>query len=264
MQEPGAAGSASVNGTPGSGPRHAGAGRWRRSAFKPVYLLYYRLLYGRSFLGAAALERRVRDWERVTGRGDAPAERAVWDEQYRSGHWELMRGADELARYATIAAWLHRLHPGGSVLDVGSGEGILLEHLRPLGGGRYLGVDISGVAVERGRARRHRDAEFVAADAERWLPETSFDALVFNECVYYFEQPVLTVQRYLDRLSPGGTVVLSIFRTRRADVIRRRLAAVLPPLDQLTLASRKGAWVLSLHRPGQRTGTAIGRVSPAG
>ena len=87
-----------------------------RRAFKPVYWLYYSLLFGRRFPGAAALERRVEAWERATGRGDAPASKHAWEEQYLAGGWEFMRSLDEAARYAVIAAFVHRLAPGGAVL----------------------------------------------------------------------------------------------------------------------------------------------------
>ncbi len=62
-------------------------------AFKPVYLVYYRFLYGRRFPFADRLERRVRAWEHRTGRGDAPVSRERWEEQYRGGGWEFMRVA---------------------------------------------------------------------------------------------------------------------------------------------------------------------------
>lgn len=226
-------------------------GSLRRRAFKLVYLAYYRLLFGRRFPGSAALARRVRAWEQATGRGDAPAPKERWEEQYRSGHWELMRRSDELARYGVIAAYLRRLHPAGSVLDVGSGEGILREHLA---GGRYTGIDLSEVAVARGRAAAGDDANtsFHAADAEAWSPpdpDQRFDAVVFNECVYYFEEPVATVLRYRQWLAPGGTLVVSAFRSRRADVIRRRIAAALPAVDEVAVMHRKGSWVVSIHRP---------------
>src|SRR5687767_13442204 len=96
-----------------------------RRAFKPVYWLYYAVLFGRRFPGSATLVRRVAAWETATGRGDAPAGKAAWEEQYRAGRWSFMRGLDESARYAVIAAFVRRLAPGGAVLDVGCGEGLL-------------------------------------------------------------------------------------------------------------------------------------------
>lgn len=217
-------------------------------AFKPVYILYYRLLFGRRFPGSEALARRVHAWELATGRGDAPVGKDAWEAQYREGGWDFMRRLDELARYSVIAGYLHALAPGGSVLDVGGGEGILVDHLRPFGYSRYLGVDLSEAAVEQGAGRRDEKTAFAAADAEAFVPEGRWDAVVFNECVYYFEDPVGTVARYKGFLAPGGVLVVSTFRSRRADVIAARLKEAHELLEETSVSNRKGTWVVRIFR----------------
>src|SRR5436853_832467 len=147
-----------------------------RRAFKLVYILYYKLLFGRRFPFSEDLAARVHAWELATGRGDAPAAKDVWEEQYRRGHWELMRGLDEIPRYSVIAGYLQALKPGGSVLDVGSGEGLLADHLRPFGYGRYHGVDLSEAAIAQAARRADERTTFAAADAETYQPPGTFDA----------------------------------------------------------------------------------------
>jgi SAM-dependent methyltransferase len=227
--------------------------RLGHKTFKLVYLFYYRFLFGRRFPGAAGLDRRIREWERQTGRGDAPASRETWEAQYEHGGWEFMRALDELPRYSVIAGFLHRLRPGGSVLDVGGGEGILREHLLPFGFSRYLSVDLSEAAARRGAERVERVGDdprssFVAADAEAFVPPGRFDAIVFNECVYYFEDPVGTVERYRGFMEPGGLLLVSMFRSRRSDVIRRRLEERLSRIEEISLVHCKGTWVVSLYQ----------------
>jgi SAM-dependent methyltransferase len=227
--------------------------RLGHKTFKLVYLFYYRFLFGRRFPGAARLERRIREWERQTGRGDAPALREAWEWQYEHGNWEFMRALDELPRYSVIAGFLHRLRPGGSVLDVGGGAGILREHLLPLGFSRYLAVDLSEAAVRQGRERVARGEDdprssFVAADAEAFAPPGRFDAVVFNECVYYFEDPVGTVERYRGFVEPGGLLLVSMFRSRRSDVIHKKLGERLNRIEEIALVHRKGTWVVSLYQ----------------
>lgn len=233
----------------------AGASLARR-AFKPVYLLYYRFLFGRRFPFSGRLAARVRAFEAATGRGDAPAGKEVWEEQYRAGKWELMRGLDEVARYSVIAGYLHHLRPGGSVLDVGSGEGLLADHLRPFGYARYLGVDLSEVAIGQAAGRADAATAFAAADAETFEPspaspaEKSWDAIVFNECVYYFVDPLATVRRYEAMLAADGILIVSTFRSRRADVIVERLLAGRRLLEETAITNRKGTWVVRVIRPG--------------
>src|SRR6185436_5611269 len=134
--------------------------RLRLRAFKLVYLVYYRFLFGRRFPGSTRLARAVAAWEAETGRGDAPVGKERWEEEYRQGKWELMRGLDEVARYSAIAGYLHRLHPGGAVLDVGSGEGLLCDHLRPLGYSRFHGVDLSEAAIAQAAPRTDAKTTF--------------------------------------------------------------------------------------------------------
>lgn len=220
-----------------------------RRAFKPVYILYYRFLFGRRFPFADRLAERVRAFEAATGRGDAPVSKEVWEAQYGQGGWEFMRRLDELARYSVIAGYLHALKPGGSVLDVGSGEGLLADHLRPFGYSRYLGVDLSEAAIRQAAGRGDDATAFAAADAEAYTPPGRWDAVVFNECVYYFNDPVGTVERYRGFLAEGGVFIVSTFRSRRADVIVRRLLSAYRLLEETAITNRKGTWVVRVLAP---------------
>ena len=227
-----------------------------RRAFKPVYLLYYRFLFGRRFPGADRLAARVRAFEAATGRGDAPLSKEAWEEQCGRGGWEFMRGLDEVARYSVIAGYLHHLKPGGSVLDVGSGEGLLADHLRPLGYSRFLGIDLSEAAIRQAAGRQDAKTAFAAADAETYAPPPErWDAIVFNECVYYFNDPVGTVRRYEAFLDEGGVFIVSSFRSRRADAIVKRLLESCRLLEETALSNPKGTWVVRVLRPSEK-GTA--------
>jgi len=217
---------------------------WRKRAFKPVYLFYYRLLYGRRFPGADALARRVHAFELATARGDAPLSKEGWEAQYRDGGWEFMRALDELARYAVIAAFAQHLAPAGALLDVGCGEGLLVDHLRPRGYRRYLGVDLAEAAIAAASPRRDERTDFEAADAETFASDERFDVIVFNESVYYFHQPLATLRRYERMLAPGGAFVVSMFRSRRSEAIARQLESAYTLREETSVSNRKGTWVV--------------------
>lgn len=110
-------------------------------------------------------------------------------------------------------------------------------------------MDLSEEAVKQGAHRLDDGAALLAADAEAYRPEGRWDAIVFNECVYYFEDPVGTVLRYRDALAEGGTLIVSTFRSRRADVIAKRLIERLPLVEEVAVTNRKGTWVVRLFRP---------------
>ena len=81
---------------------------------------------------------------------------------------EMFVESDAYERF--MGRWSRRLAPllvtfasvreGDSVLDVGSGEGFLLDHLHP---SRYLGIDLSEEAVRQGAHRMGEHASLLAA-----------------------------------------------------------------------------------------------------
>ncbi|HEV8240897.1 MAG TPA: class I SAM-dependent methyltransferase [Thermoanaerobaculia bacterium] len=215
-----------------------------RRAFKPIYWLYYSALFGRRFPGARWLARRVDAWEAATGRGDAPAEKWAWEEGYRSGRWAFMRELDEAARYAVIAAFAQRLAPGGAVLDLGCGEGLLVDALRPLGYRKYFGIDLSEAAIAQAASRADASTTFLAADAEGEPPAGPWNVVVFNESVYYFRDPLATLRRYESVLAPGGAFVVSTFRSRRAEAVVRALLRRYRELEATTVSNAKGSWTV--------------------
>jgi 2-polyprenyl-3-methyl-5-hydroxy-6-metoxy-1,4-benzoquinol methylase len=224
--------------------------RIARKAFRPFYRPYYRLLWRRRFPGAAPLERLVRRFEEASRRADVPIDRDAWDAQYAAGRWDFLAGGEQRARFHALADLLRRHAPGAAVLDVGCGEGVLREVLDP--GAGYLGIDLSREAIARAEARAGTaagaGAEFAVADAETWETDRRFGAVVLNECLYYFRRPLAAARRYFDRVEPGGAMVVSMFRGPRADAIARRLAAALPPAEELELAGERGSRRITVHR----------------
>ena len=155
-----------------------------------------------------------------------------------------MRGLDELARYSVIAGYLHHLRPGGSVLDVGSGEGLLADHLRPFGCSRYLGVDLSEAAIRQAAGRADAKTAFAAADAESYSSARALGR-------HRLQRVRLLLQRSRGDgpplrafLEEGGVFIVSTFRSRRADVIVRRLLETCRLLEETAITNRKGTWVV--------------------
>jgi SAM-dependent methyltransferase len=220
----------------------------RDKLWKLLYFAHYRWLFGRRLPGAGWIARGVAAFETRTGRGNVPIPAAAWEEQYRAGEWSYRGKLEELPRYGVIAAYLAALCPGGAVLDVGCGEGLLRERLGGAAGSRFVGVDVAPAAIAAAAARADPGATFLVADAESWTPGERFDAVVFNDSLYYFRDPLATVERYRACLEPPGWIVLSMFLAPRTRAIARALDRRLTRRAATVVRNRRGAWAISVYQ----------------
>jgi 2-polyprenyl-6-hydroxyphenyl methylase/3-demethylubiquinone-9 3-methyltransferase len=208
-----------------------------------VRTFYYRVLYGRAL--PVVLSGAVDRWERARPRGDLPQAAASWDEQYSGGRWAFLASAGERARFAVIVGLLSEgVDP--AVLDVGCGDGVLYQRFRAYGSSRYVGLDLSVVAVGKAAAAAGPEATFVAADAAIYQPEGRFDAIVFNEMLYYLHEPLATVRRYAEALTPGGRLIVSTWGgSPRGLAILRQLHGLFDAVDEIVVKQRSQQWTIT-------------------
>jgi 2-polyprenyl-3-methyl-5-hydroxy-6-metoxy-1,4-benzoquinol methylase len=153
---------------------------------------------------------RRQDWE------DYSAEE--WNAQHGSATWKYLGGLEQVPRYAVIEGWRQRLKPSGRVLDLGCGEGVLLQQIPATASVDYTGIDLSQVAITEA-TKRIRDASlerFVCGDIEKFaaVNRSPFDVIVFNEVLYYVADPSATVTRYRNILAAEGIVIVSVFHRK--------------------------------------------------
>jgi SAM-dependent methyltransferase len=212
---------------------------------------YYAVGFNAAFPGKAAFERRLHAWELADNRGDVPKDKDRWDAQYAAGGWGFLGDIGEVAHYAVIVGYGSYLKPGGSVLDVGCGSGVLHERWVPAGYRRYVGVDISEVAVRGLQDQQHPAASFVAADAEEFETDETFDVVVFNESITYFEDPARGFEKYLGVLAPNGIVIVSCHvQSGRAQAILRDLKKHHAVLDESVVQQGDASWRCTVFQPG--------------
>ena len=177
-----------------------------------------------------------------------------WNRQYASSSWKYLANLEQVPRYAIIEGWRHRLKPAGSVLDLGCGEGTLLEHLPLAGGVTYTGVDLAQVAIDVAvtKIRDESRERFVCADLRTFeMPAGSaFDVIVFNEVLYYFADPVSLVQRYRASLATGGLVIVSIFHENERfwKAINQSLASECLQTTVVNELSSGKSWYLGVYQ----------------
>jgi 2-polyprenyl-3-methyl-5-hydroxy-6-metoxy-1,4-benzoquinol methylase len=184
--------------------------------------------------------------------GPTDIDQATWDREYAAGEWTKLGKLDEMPRYALVAGYSRTMGSTASVLDVGCGEGRLATWLFQDGQRRYVGVDLSSVAIQQARALVSSEARFEVADATTFDPGDQFDIIVLNEILYYVERPELLLERYEGFLTSRGVFIISMFRVPEALRAWRRVASRLEVLDKVWLRGSRGIeWNVWLCRPRQ-------------
>jgi 2-polyprenyl-3-methyl-5-hydroxy-6-metoxy-1,4-benzoquinol methylase len=179
---------------------------------------------------------------RFGARDPAPSA-ATWDAEYAAGRWAYLGALPELARFSVLAGYLHHFKPGGAILDVGCGEGALAKRLAAGDYRRYVGVDLSAAAIENAARSAAPNTSWIAADAQSYAPTERFDAIVFNEVVYFFADPAGTVERYARALNDGGILLLSINTAFRGGMaILADLKERYAPLDETRVTHENNDW----------------------
>ena len=150
-----------------------------------------------------------------------------WDESFRDGRWDYLADIGELPRYGLVAGYVHKLLGQGRVLDVGCGEGILVDYL-DLERMEYTGFDLSETAITRAHTRVRRGTAFQCLIEDFQAPEgTTYDAVVFNESLQLTETPLELIDRYRGFLTERGFIVISLFKNANEAANGPRLARFL-------------------------------------
>lgn len=211
---------------------------------------------GPSSGGPALLEHAARWLQSLAGRGrrsDGLLQSAqTWEAQYAAGRWNFLAEVSELARFSVLAGYIGHLRPGGSVLDVGCGQGALLRRLPDPAYGRYLGIDLSASAIAVARRQQNERSSFLAADCEDYLPADPYDVIVFNEVLCCLRDPLRTATRYTRLLTPGGVLLVSLCTAARGSAtVLWRLRRAYSTVDEVRIvhADRKISWVCTALRP---------------
>lgn len=129
---------------------------------------------------------------------------------------------------------------GRSVLDVGSGSGLLTIAADRLGAQSSFGVDVDAhtVVVARENAARNRSrARFAHGSLESSQLPGQFDVIVAN---LYAELHAELLPSFTKRLLPGGTLLLTGILTRLGHVVK----TALPSNLHLDAERQDGEWSL--------------------
>jgi 2-polyprenyl-3-methyl-5-hydroxy-6-metoxy-1,4-benzoquinol methylase len=177
--------------------------------------------------------------------------RDLLNAEYARGDWDYLRDLTELSRFSVVAGYCQYFQPGGTILEIGCGEGILQERLGSFNYKRFVGVDVSDEAIQRACQKQDEKTLFIREDAATYTPDEQFDIVVFNESLEYFDDPLFIVQRYEQFLAQKGIFILSMFAaldTVRTKRIWKQIETVYIPRAETTVSTQPGySWVIKVY-----------------
>lgn len=147
---------------------------------------------------------------------------------------------------------------GRSVLDVGSGSGLLAIAADRLGAQRALGVDVDAhtIGVARHNAQRNRSrARFARGSLEVTQLPGRFDVIVAN---LYAELHAQLLPSFAERLLPGGRLLITGILTS----LRQMVVDAIPASLSLDSERQEGEWLLFELTRSPRTPLAQAHPEP--
>ena len=139
-----------------------------------------------------------------------------WDRQYKSGKWDYLFDNEEEPRYFGIINAINKYTSKPKLLDLGSGEGVLMYKLQKndIKLRHYCGVDFSKVSIKKAKKFNFKNSNFIVADLHYYTPDQNYDVIIFNEAFYYINQKLKSdvLERVLSKLKDDGILIVSIFK----------------------------------------------------
>ena len=167
------------------------------------------------------------------------------DLKYKTGHWNNLRTINEFAHYSIIAGYFQFLKKGGSILDIGCGEGLLADRIGAFNYSIYSGFDFSRDAIDMAQSRMNGNTFFTVSDMNSHEPAQTFDAIVFNEVIYYNSNTLATLKRYSKFLSPQGIFIISCFTSQNDKINWNEIEPYFALYDRTTVTNSIGSgWVI--------------------
>lgn len=134
-----------------------------------------------------------------------------WDSEYSKGKWDYLGNKNDSMKNSLIENYIREnFDDTVSILDLGSGTGIFQQKLSGYYS-FYTGVDISEEAIKLARAREDENTKFYLSDLNDFTPNREYDCILFNESLYYLDNPIQTLSNYVSFLKKDGVIIISMW-----------------------------------------------------
>lgn len=147
--------------------------------------------------------------------GPPSVKRHLWNREFSTGRWACLESTLGESAHSQVEKYANY----GGILDLGCGPGTISVELDPEKYSFYTGVDISDVAIQKGR-RRAQEAgradrnEYCQCDILTYTPTQHYDVILYGDSIYYIpnRQIAPMLRRYSMYLTGGGVFISRIFK----------------------------------------------------
>jgi len=186
-----------------------------------------------------------------------------WDREYREGVYDRLASSHQRHHHRLLAAMIADRWPNPRVLEIGAGEGVLFEAFRGHAPARYVGVDFSAPAVEKGLERLSAEraagqVDLLLGDGRAFRSDETFDVVVFSECIEHLGEVEDLIAHYAPNLKPDGGVGLTMWLAVKPLRLWHRLKRLGTVLDEAAINTPwGGGWLVAVVRPVKAAVTAL-------
>ncbi|HEY2117614.1 MAG TPA: class I SAM-dependent methyltransferase [Candidatus Acidoferrum sp.] len=174
-------------------------------------------------------------------------QKKMWDREYATGFGSQLKLSDARAHNEMLVEFMTNVDKNKAILDVGCGEGLLVDFLHECGYEHYLGFDFSDVALQNAAKRADAKTVFTKGFIKSFVPDGHFDAIVFNECLYWFSEPLKMLRRYERFLADGGAILVSLFTmNEKSRALDAEIASQFNVIRSEKITNATGTWSCSM------------------
>jgi len=135
-------------------------------------------------------------------------EKLAWDVEHKTNFWQTSKKSEQMLEI------LSNLLNGGAIVEFGCGDGTFPQYLPDNGFSKYVGYDISSVAIKMCNDKNENPkVNFETQDMGTWegLGNNEVDLIVCEECLNYLEEDALIkfLQVCCETLTESGKMFIS-------------------------------------------------------
>lgn len=174
----------------------------------------------------------------------------IWEKQFDAGHWNYLGDIKQLARYSILVGFVdYFFSENCNILDLGCGNGVLLKRLKNIKFSSYTGVDLASKAIEEAARIVDERSNFICESIEDFQPNKKYDIIIFNESLYYLDDPIKTLFKFNNYLSSNGKIIISMWDSKeRNNKLWKLIEKKFNVIDEIHLqkTKTKSAWIIKI------------------